>query len=482
MNNGRPPYGNTPVWNNQPQGGYPQGAAPQQTGYPQQGGYAQTGYPQGYPQTGYPQQGGYAQTGYPQRPAYPQGQQPYPQGQQTGYAQQPQQPSQTGYAQQPYAQQPQQAPQTGYAQRPQTYQQSYPPVYPQGQQGAPQVYMGYQPGRRKKIPAETIALMVVGGVLPVLFILSLVLPGAAWLKWVFIVLTVVAIAYVWARNALAGSLKLTASLIYGALAVIALVSVLTGTAPAADTRNPGNGGVTSGNQQQQQPGDVFGSGENDPGALVWQTEAPTDAPTPDPAIAEGAARQQLESFLYFWQANNLEAMARLTAPSWQSSLGNTDVNAALFNLLVNRSPVEYQITNITGTEQDTSRTATVRAAIDKHNGRDAEVYILTIVLSKENGEWYVDPRSLASNERESPTPEGGGNTTPTQPPLNTSYPGMMCYYNPNGGSLYHIVTDCGSTNPKFLPFKGSFKWEEINNEPYASLEPCSYCGAPLRGE
>ena len=489
MNNGRPPYGNTPVWNQQAgqQSGAPGGYPPQQpvySGYAQQQGYGQQPQQTGYApqQTGYanqPQQG-YApqpqRAAYPQQPVYPaQGQQPvYGQPQQAGYAQQPQQgyaqprpqPQQTGYAKQPQQQ--------GYPPRQQTYQQAYPPVYGQTQQTPPQMYMGYQPPRKKKIPAETIALMTIGGVLPVLFILGLVLPGAAWLKWVFVVLTVAAIGYVWARDAVKGSLKVTLSMIYGALAIVALVSALTNTSPA-DVTNQGSG---VNNSQSSGQNDVLGSSNTGSGLMWEDTDAPTERPTPEQVVADGAARSQLTSFFYFWSANLIDSMVNLTSPSWQRSV--RDPKTELFGILVNRTPTSYEITNMTGTDADTSRTATVRASIDKHYGSE-EVYLFTVLMTKEDGIWYVDPKSLATNERESATPEAG-NTTPTQPPLTTSYPGMTVYYNPNGGSYYHIDANCSSAAASNLPFKGSFSWDEINNAPYSSLQACNVCGAPLRGE
>lgn len=504
MNSGRPPYGNTPVWNQQNQAGQqnqvPGGYAPPAQGaYGRQPAYGQqpfSGYPQGYQQAAYGQQGGQPQAGYAQQQAaFPQ-QQGYA-AQQQGYAPKQQAyPQQQGYAPQPMSYPPQGAQpagygqQTGYAAQPgyagyaqprqQTYQQQYPPTYAQGQQAASPMLTGYQPPRRKsKIAPETIALMVIGGVLPVLFVLGMVLPGAAWLKWVFVVLTVAAIAYVWARDAVKGNLKLTLSLVYGALAVIALVSALTSAAPA-DNRKPNDvGGGVAANQTGNQNDQAGGGLDND---LFWQEpmNEPTAEPTEDPAISEGEARKQLESFFYFWSVNGIDNLVNLTAPSWQSSVN--EPKTALFAILVNRTPIDYTITNITGTEADTSRTATVRATINNNNGRDPEVYLYTVVMSKENGIWYVDPRSLQSNERETSTPVAGGNTTPTQPPVNTSYPGMTCYYNPDGGKYYHIVPDCSSAAASNLPFKGSFDWSQIDQAPYSSLKACDTCGAPRRGE
>lgn len=63
----------------------------------------------------------------------------------------------------------------------------------------------------------------------------------------------------------------------------------------------------------------------------------------------------------------------------------------------------------------------------------------------------------------------------------TASPGeLVLYYNPNGGIMYHVDMNCRSTHSKYLPFKGSFTWAQINESPYAQLYPCRVCGAPAR--
>lgn len=57
---------------------------------------------------------------------------------------------------------------------------------------------------------------------------------------------------------------------------------------------------------------------------------------------------------------------------------------------------------------------------------------------------------------------------------------LVLFYNPDGGSRYHVDQNCPSTSPKYLPFSGSFTWAEMNDAPYAELKPCSVCGAPAR--
>lgn len=517
MNHGQPPYGNSP-WGQQQQPSavpYAQQGYTNQQSYPNQQGYSnQQGYANqpGYqPQQAYP--GQQVNAGYPQRPqvgygqqqpsAVPYGQQGYtsqqqpsavPYGQQ-GYTNQ--QPSAVPYAQQgypnqqpsavPYAQQgytSQQKPYGQYPQQPTGYTQQMRPagqqVNPQGyglpygsqpspqtqQPVQPQGYIGYQPPKvRKAIKAETVALIVMCAVLPVLFILGMVLPGAGVLKWIFAALAAAAIALMWIRPVLENNVRLTLSLIGGVLAIVAMVSALVGPAPA---------------DQQSNGAYPQNSGYNQQGAMTWtatDTPVPTESPAPQETTSQ--ARSQLESFFFFWSSNNYDSMLNLALPSWKRSVSSPDT--ALFEILVNRIPVEYEIGEISGTDNDTSRTAHVRASINKNNGRAPEVYLFSVVMTREDNVWYVDPRSLKSNEKETATP-ATENAMPTQPPQITAYPGMMCYYNPDGGASYHINPNCPSANEEFLPFKGSFTWEQVNSGDYASLKACSICGAPLRGE
>ena len=56
----------------------------------------------------------------------------------------------------------------------------------------------------------------------------------------------------------------------------------------------------------------------------------------------------------------------------------------------------------------------------------------------------------------------------------------MLYYNPDGGTKYHLDQNCKSTHAKYLPMKGHFTYGEINDAKYANLSPCNVCAAPLR--
>lgn len=472
MNNGRPNPGNQPVWNNNPhtqQTGYqymnqpPQGYAPQQ-GYPQgQQGYGQAPYQPPYqPQPGY-------QT---QRPA------PYQPPQ--GYGQpMPQQPQQPPFAYNPQRGAYQQYPQQGQPARQQPFAQ---PAYqqPPYQQGYPQQAGGYQQQRQQPkagLKPETLVMIVLCGVLPVLFVLGLVLPGMPVLKWVFVALAVLSVAVLWLKPLVAPNVRLTFSGVYGALAIVALVSALT-SAPAdpvnqnQGSQQPHAGGQVAAQQMNastQPQGDSLGQ---------WTTDVPASTPAPASNENASAAIQQLESFFYFWSVNNQDNMIGLCAPSWQKSV--EEPKKSLFAILQNRIPLEYTVEKISGTDNDVARTVSVVANIDKRNGRDPEKYRFQVIMLKENETWYVDPASLQSNEKEQATAATANNTATPPPAAAEATASTVLYYNPEGGASYHIDDMCPSAASKWLPFKGSFTYGQIEKAPYNELKPCLRCGAPMR--
>jgi hypothetical protein len=512
MSNSRPPYdGAGDAGQNPQQPGFSQGNYPPAQGYAPNGGYAPNdAYGQGYaPQNGYGQQGyadyqqPYGQQGYQQ--PYGGYQQPY--GQQ-GYEQQGyQQPYGQGYEQQgyqqPYAQQPyQQQPydqqgfvQPGGYQQPyeqQGYQQGYSQQNPQETDLPPeQQYAQYtpdgqrvyptsgrsgfrvQPAAHREIPWDTIAKVLMFGVLPILFILSMVFAWTA-VKWVVLVGAVASIAAMWLRELVTPNARLVLSLLLASAAVVCLVSALA--TNAADNQNPAQPNQSG----QMQQGSTSG---NNLDVNLTATDTPNPAPTPTATPVDDSEEcyAQLHSFFTLWKNNAISQMVNLTAPSWRSSIkGGTDaVTQKLFGeVLTNRTPVSWDFTAITGTSNDIARMVTVRAVINKNNTLGESVYLWKVRMVKEDGVWYVDPATLQSNEQESiATPT---NALATQPVLNTSHPDLLIYYNPEGGTYYHIDPNCESLNPKYRPLSGVIKWSQIEDDPYDKLEQCKRCGAPLR--
>lgn len=512
MSNSRPPYdGAGDAGQNPQQPGFSQGNYPPAQGYAPNGGYAPNdAYGQGYaPQNGYGQQP-YGQQGYAdyQQPYGQQGyQQPYgQQGYQQPYGQgYEQQGYQQPYAQQPYQQQPydqqgfvqpdgyqQPYEQQGYQQPNPAYnQQGYSQQNPQETDLPPEQYAQYtpdgqrvyptsgrsgfrvQPAARREIPWDTIAKVLMFGVLPILFILSMVFAWTA-VKWIVLVGAVASIAALWLRELVTPNARLVLSLLLASAAVVCLVSALA--TNAADNQNPA---------QPNQPGQMqqgSTSGNNlDVNLTATDTPNPAPTPTATPVDDSEECYAQLHSFFTLWKNNAISQMVNLTAPSWRSSIkGGTDaVTQKLFGeVLTNRTPVSWDFTAITGTSNDIARMVTVRAVINKNNTLGESVYLWKVRMVKEDGVWYVDPATLQSNEQESTaTPT---NALATQPVLNTSHPDLLIYYNPEGGTYYHIDPNCESLNPKYRPLSGVIKWSQIEDDPYDKLEQCKRCGAPLR--
>ena len=536
MSNSRPPYdGAGDAGQNPQQPGFSQGNYPPAQGYAPNGGYAPNdAYGQGYaPQNGYgqPQYGqqGYAdyqqpygQQGYQQSYGQQGYQQPYGQGyEQQGYQQpygqqgyeqqgyqQPygQQGYQQPYGQQPYQQQPydqqgfvqpggyqQPYEQQGYSQPNPAYnQQGYSQQNPQETDLPPeQQYAQYtpdgqrvyptsgrsgfrvQPAARREIPWDTIAKVLMFGVLPILFILSMVFAWTA-VKWIVLVGAVASIAAMWLRELVTPNARLVLSLLLASAAVVCLVSALA--TNASDNQNPAQ--PNQPNQMQQ--GSTSG---NNLDVNLTATDTPNPAPTPTATPVDDSEEcyAQLHSFFTLWKNNAISQMVNLTSPSWRSSIkGGTDaVTQKLFGeVLTNRTPVSWDFTAITGTSNDIARMVTVRAVINKNNTLGESVYLWKVRMVKEDGVWYVDPATLQSNEQESTaTPT---NALATQPVLNTSHPDLLIYYNPEGGTFYHIDPNCESVNPKYRPLSGVIKWSQIEDDPYDKLEQCKRCGAPLR--
>lgn len=464
MNNGQPPYGDPNAWGQGNQVN-PAQSPVQQTPYAQQG-YYQQGVQPGYGQQGYSQP--YAPVETYQQQAHPQ-QQTYQQQSWQPYAGQPQQNWQQSPGPQPGPQPQQFYGQQAYGQPQQVYPQ-FNQMGQQVQQGYGGGYSGYysQPQEKKfEIPFDVIGKAILFGVLPVLFILAMIF-GVPALKWIFLVGAVGGLILMWMKDIVSPNMRLTMSLVLGVMAVVALVGALSGT--PADAKNNSGSTNTNGGVSQQQTGNV-----------APQSATPTTQPTatPAPEDASDGAVEQLMSFFYYWSIGDDAGMLARTAPSWRASVD--DPAAALFVLLLNRTPQDdYEVTNATGTDNDALRTLTVKVTIDKNDGRTTmDRYAFKVMMKKEDGIWYVDPQSLASNEKETATETvASSNTTPTQPPLYTGTPTTILYYNANGGSMYHLDPDCQSVGKKYKPM-AQFMFTELGQSPYNALRPCNVCGAPI---
>lgn len=319
--------------------------------------------------------------------------------------------------------------------------------------------------------------------LPVLFVPCLFIPANLnVLRYLFIALCIAGIGVIWHRRMFSDNSRIVATLIYAVACVALLIMLFGGVSPDAQQSVP-NG------TQQQQAAQTFGVNGNmdSSGDAAQPTFSPTPEPTPTVApISEAQIR--LEAFMTNWSAARIEDMVRLVQPSWASAQDNP--SNRLFVMLGNRTPLNYTIEEISGSDNDSSRTVSMTANIDKNNGKDPILYRFMVLMVKEGGEWYIDPNSLASNDEvknseETNVVNDSQNTTAenwTIAPRQTVTPApsgsQLLYFNPDGGSKYHLDQYCPSIYDEFLPLEGSFPYSELGS--HRDLSPCLRCNAPTQ--
>jgi len=425
---------------------------------------------------------------YPQQPGYPpQGMMPPQQAYPGMMPQQPMMPPQNPYGHQYTSNPVYPTPSAGGSQMHQQMggyppmMPPAPPVYPQGDYNQPPVQM---PVQQPKAPAprkDTWLQILLLAVLPILFIAAM-MTKLIPLFWVFIGFALVGLIAMWVQSTFVSSARTTLSLIYGALLIVSAVTILSGSAPR-DTGAPQQNPVTppSFNTTVAQPQTQTVTG-NDAASIPSFVDVNTQINpylieyTPEPSVTSEAAAQ-LENFMYLWNANKLDDMVSLCAPSW--STGLDDARKSLYAILANRLPLDYTMEKITGTDADSSRTITMTVTIDKQNNRDPAKYRFQVLMLKENGTWYVDPQSLKSNEpaeSATPAPNATQAPEPTAPPAAKT----ILYYNSDGGSYYHTQEHCPSIAEEYYKKMKSFYYGDLNNSKFKKLKPCSKCDAPSR--
>ncbi len=451
-------------------------------GYPQSAGTGGQGF-QSYPQSagagsqgfqGYPRQpaGGAPQYSYPGGYGIPQQQAPY-----TGQSYIPQTPYSTGSGY------PVNEQKGGYSPYGTSGRQNTGAGYPAS--GIPLNTSGYVPPPvpvRKRNTGGTgdYVLLGVSVLLLALFAGGMFATGLGMLKWVFLAAAVLSTTFLWIRPITANNKRMCFTIVFCALAAVTVFSMANPVKTGTTDRTGTAAGQTAAAVSKTPEPNAQSSGS---GVIDSQSGQPMDSAVPSEQNAEEPDQGQiavsrLRNFFQYWQANQTEEMVTLCLPSWRASVENPVVS--LFQLLANRKPVdEIEAENITGTNNDTSRTITIVVLFSRNTGKEPAKYRMNIRVAYEENNWYVDPLSLKSNEKaETKDPRELETSTPTVEP--TYGPNTVLYYNTDGGTKYHLDPECKSTHKKFLPFKGHFTYAEVNDPKYANLKPCNVCGAPLR--
>lgn len=338
---------------------------------------------------------------------------------------------------------------------------------------------------RQRIDLETLRKLFLFVLLPVMFVPCLLVPdNFQVLRYLFIALCIAAVAIIWYRNLFKPNTRIAVTLAYSLAAIIVFVMLFQG--QNADPQRVQNNPAVQQQAAQTNQNNLNGMPAYDTAAAQPTfTPTPEPEPTPEP-ISE--AQNRLEAFMINWSGARVEDMVRLVQPSWANAQDNP--SNRLFVLLGNRTPLSYNIEEITGSDNDSSRTVTMTANIDKNNGKDPTLYRFMVLMVKEGGQWYVDPNSLATNDQVTNKEETNTvNDSQSKaaddwvlPPRQTVTPAppasQPLYYNPNGGSMYHMDQYCPSVYEQFLPLQGSFPYSELGN--HRDKTPCLKCGAPTQ--
>ena len=347
----------------------------------------------------------------------------------------------------------------------------YPPqMNPNGFQQMP--YPTNAPKPKQPFDAEKFIKIYLFVFLPLLFIPCLFVPHSMdFLRYAFIVLTVLGLGVMWYRQSFGSNLRTIISIVGVAMCIVSIGFLL-----------GGNRDVTRTSADASQPAAQESAAPQD--AVLADTAVPDETPAPtDNGASEAQGR--LTTFMELWKGMQIEDMVSMVQPSWATT--KESPSTTLFNIISNRTPTDYTIEDISGNDADSSRTVTMTATIDKNNGKDPVRYRFMILMVKESGEWYIDPNSLATNDveatdasAEATTNESGTQTmAPRMTVTPVPDPSTKLYWNANGGKYYHADPECSAVNKKYLPL-ASFLYSELGSSPYNSLQPCLKCGAPTK--
>ena len=329
--------------------------------------------------------------------------------------------------------------------------------------------------QRKRYAGLSIVMSLV---LPVLFVVSLVVPNNI-IRWVFLGLTALCLLAMWALRAFVKSARSTLTVIYAALAVvIGLALFINHQAPEART-------AAGGMDQNAWFGSRDAASVN---AMI--NEMATEPPaTPEPvAPGQSEAEKQLEGFFSAWALNSASEMLPYCLPSWVSS--HESPKSTLFQMLSRSSPVSYQIEGITGSDGDSNRIVTVKVNLVE-SGQQT-VQRMHVMMQKINDMWYVNPDSLdgvpvdeaAEAALAALAEEAGDIPQNTIAPTATPIPddmksGIVVYYNEDGGKYYHANRTCEAVRSEFWPLT-EFSFDLINSQQFKNLKPCTKCNPPAR--
>ena len=328
-------------------------------------------------------------------------------------------------------------------------------------------------------PRSFIALQVMlVAVLPAVFLLSLLVKDTR-LYWFFVIISMICLGIMVMIKAFVPNARRVLGVIHAAMIAVALFAILV-TAPPIDRTAV---------QQTQDLASIFS--ENSSANLVDMNLAQSESQNEQQQTIGSAslAQQKLEQFMSAWGSKDYAAMVSYSAPNWVNQHENQqEAETAVFHLSAIRTPLDYQILDVSGNDSDQTRTITMQATISKNDGRDPLKYNFQILMIRANNEWYVDPNSISSSQ----VVQQASAQNTVQPLLNNTADSVqqqtstgvrsdtILYYNQDGGEFYHIDPNCSSISEKYRPLTAMFYYRDVSNDTFKNLKTCPVCDAPAR--
>ena len=344
-----------------------------------------------------------------------------------------------------------------------------------GQPFPDQIYQGRDERRVSRADTPRIILTILTcAVVPLLFVTAILFRTIPLVTIGASAAAVAMLVVLWLSGIFERPTNLMISVLYAVAIAVMVILVLTA----------GGGNPDASANPSSQTGSVTASPPPDEAPGVFQETSGTQA-TPSPSADLSAADESINAasyFLSYWRMKQYDQMVNLCTRTWSQSLGSgKDPKNELYGLLRGRGMLDFTYQAASGTINDQRREITYQVQITlPNNSESTQILKISVERDPETGRWMIDPRSIVTNRpADTPTPAV---TLPTQPPTPAPIadPNTLLYYNPDGGTRYHLNRNCPSAAAKFLPFKGVFTYGELNSSQYRNLTPCAECSAPLR--
>lgn len=155
-------------------------------------------------------------------------------------------------------------------------------------------------------------------------------------------------------------------------------------------------------------------------------------------------------FFSAWHGNLVDGMLAVSDPDWKETSENP--REELLRLMANQRPMEcvpiyYVKMSEEGPDSQLSYLIAMDVQMDRNNGASSGLVTVQFVVRKgKDGLWYMVPNCIIIGEETdseaTEVPDGDTETITAD---------TVLYYNPEGGTYYHLDQNCQIINPKYRP-------------------------------